>query len=119
MNETQLYTPQELSKLSKWPEQRIRNLLKQGKLPYIRVGIKYLIPENAIQIFIDNNMVVPCPDTMKAQNLSEKQEEITKQEKLKNLKTGLLDLKINKMENLCTSQQVLQTIQKLKKSRPK
>lgn len=59
MRNINLISPRELADHSGWPERRIRNLLREGQLRHVRVGVSYLVPKTAIDEFIERNMVEP------------------------------------------------------------
>lgn len=54
-----ILTPRELAAYSGWPEKRIRQLLRDGKLRHLRIGSNFYLPRNAIEEFISDNMVAP------------------------------------------------------------
>lgn len=55
-----LYSPRELSEVSGWPEKRIRNLIASGDLKHVKIGASYFAPEDAIEDFLNRNMVTPA-----------------------------------------------------------
>lgn len=57
--QTKLQTPQEVAKVSGWPLNRVRSLIKQQRLRHVRVGRTVLVPEGAIDEFISLNTVLP------------------------------------------------------------
>ena len=59
MRNINLISPRELADHSGWPERRTRNLLREGQLRHVRVGVSYLVPKTAIEEFIERNMVEP------------------------------------------------------------
>jgi hypothetical protein len=54
-----LMSPRQLAKQSGWPERRIRALIAQNRIKHIRVGASNFLPANAIDEFIQTNMVTP------------------------------------------------------------
>lgn len=59
MQKVKLFSPRELSKISGWPEKRIRNLIASGDLKHVKIGANYFAPEDAIEDFLRRNMVTP------------------------------------------------------------
>jgi excisionase family DNA binding protein len=62
----QLVSPRQLAKLSGWPERRVRNLIALNQIRYVKVGPSILVPTDAIDEFLQANMVNP-----KDRNVSE------------------------------------------------
>ena len=58
----QMLSPKDLAASSGWPEGRIRRLVADRQLSHVRVGGLILIPANAIDEFLNSNLVAPCPD---------------------------------------------------------
>ena len=65
----QMMSPRDLASVSGWPETRIRRLVAQRRLRHVKVGALIMIPENAIEEFLKNNMVLPCQDNHPAPDL--------------------------------------------------
>ncbi len=109
-----LYSPRELSRISGWSESRIRRLLTAGLLKHIRTDGNYYIPDDALNDYIKRNMFEPCQDITKAQSLSEKHDGIVNLERSKNPNTTMSATRMQKQENLCTSQQARITLKRLR-----
>jgi len=60
MNECTLLTPRQLAAETGWPEKRIRKLISTRNIRFLRNGANFLLPQNAIQDYIERNMVEPC-----------------------------------------------------------
>ena len=54
-----LLTPRQLAQRSGWSVKTIRKLLAERRIRHLKRGNRYLIPQNAIQEFLDTNMVEP------------------------------------------------------------
>jgi excisionase family DNA binding protein len=54
-----LVSLRELSKRSGWSERRIRSLISNNEIRHIRIGSSIFLPTDAIQEFVQTNMVVP------------------------------------------------------------
>ncbi|PZU43803.1 MAG: hypothetical protein DI568_16850 [Sphingomonas sp.] len=57
-----MLTVKQLSQSTGWPEGRIRKLAKTRRLAHVRLGGMTLLPANAIDIFLQQNMVEPDCD---------------------------------------------------------
>jgi excisionase family DNA binding protein len=57
----ELESPKQLSVRSGWPERRIRNLIAKNQLRHIRIGGSILVPIDALEEFLQLNMVRPKP----------------------------------------------------------
>jgi excisionase family DNA binding protein len=63
MNDCSLLTPRELAAKTGWPEKRIRKLIATKSIQFLKNGTNFLLPPNAIQEYIERNMVEPsCID---------------------------------------------------------
>lgn len=62
----QMLTSREMASASGWPEGRIRRLVAGRRLRHVRLNGLLLLPENAIQEFLQDNMVEPETDHGKA-----------------------------------------------------
>lgn len=60
MSNTDLMSPAALAQLSGWPEHRIRKLIKLRKLRFVRIGKKYLLPRDALEAYLEANMIEPA-----------------------------------------------------------
>lgn len=54
-----LISPREMSKQSGWPEGRIRRLIAARRLRHVKLDGLLLLPESAIEEFLQANMVEP------------------------------------------------------------
>ena len=59
---TDLLSPRELSRQSGWSEKIIRKLIAERRIRHVRRGNRFLIPQNAIDEFVQANMVEPEVD---------------------------------------------------------
>jgi excisionase family DNA binding protein len=55
----QLLTLPKLAEQSGWPVSRIRRMVACRQLPHVRVGGRVLVPQNAINEFLNSNFVAP------------------------------------------------------------
>ncbi|NOU04042.1 MAG: helix-turn-helix domain-containing protein [Novosphingobium sp.] len=54
-----LLTPRQMAHQSGWSVKSIRKLLAERRIRHLKRGNRYLIPQNAIDEFLDANMVEP------------------------------------------------------------
>jgi len=54
-----LESPRQLAKRTGWPERRIRNLIATERLRHVRIGGNIFLPINALEEFLEANMVEP------------------------------------------------------------
>lgn len=54
-----LPTPRQMAHQSGWSVKSIRKLLAERRIRHLKRGNRYLIPQNAIDEFLDANMVEP------------------------------------------------------------
>jgi excisionase family DNA binding protein len=59
MSTAELASPRELAKRTGWSVRRIRVLIAENKLRHVRVGSSVLVPFDAIDEFLELNMIVP------------------------------------------------------------
>jgi len=52
-------TPQKLSNITGWPIGRIRRLIKDRKVRFVRIGRNYYLPSTALTEYVELNMVDP------------------------------------------------------------
>ena len=57
-----LISPREMAKQSGWPEGRIRRLIAARRLRHVKLDGLLLLPENAVDEFLQVNMVEPEAD---------------------------------------------------------
>lgn len=62
----QMLTIKEMASASGWPEGRIRRLIAGRRLRHVKLDGLLLLPENAIDEFLQENMVEPEADHGKA-----------------------------------------------------
>lgn len=62
----QMLTIKEMASASGWPEGRIRRLVAGRRLRHVKLDGLLLLPENAIDEFLQENMVEPEADHGKA-----------------------------------------------------
>ncbi|MBN8500343.1 MAG: hypothetical protein J0M19_04230 [Sphingomonadales bacterium] len=48
-----------MAKRTGWPERRIRNLIATERLRHVRIGGNIFLPINALEEFLEANMVEP------------------------------------------------------------
>lgn len=106
MTDCSLLTPRELAAETGWPEKRIRNLIASKSIRFLKNGANFLLPQNAIQDYIERNMFVPCQSNPKDQDSSNGKTD----------QTGSSDISMTKQDNKKTSQQALKTARMLRKS---
>ena len=58
----ELLSPKELAIHVGWPVRRIRNLISSNLIRHIRIGGNIFAPKDAINEYIQTNMVEPCLD---------------------------------------------------------
>lgn len=63
----QMLTIPQLAKASGWPEPRIRKLIKKGRLDHLPDDGLTLLPHDAIEKYIKQNLVKACHDSQKDQ----------------------------------------------------
>jgi len=56
----------ELADRTGWPKSRIRKLVENRELRYVRIGGGIFIPDGAIEEFINNNTIAPIVETTAA-----------------------------------------------------
>jgi excisionase family DNA binding protein len=54
-----LLSPRELARQSGWSESRIRRLIARNEIRHVRIGASIYAPEDALEEFLNLNMVVP------------------------------------------------------------
>ena len=54
-----LLSPREMAQYTGWPEGRIRRLIASRKLRHIKLDGLLLLPENAVDEFLNANMIEP------------------------------------------------------------
>lgn len=59
----ELETVNELSSRTGWPKSRIRKLIENRELRYVKIGGGIFIPSGAIEEFIKNNTIEPIVET--------------------------------------------------------
>lgn len=59
----ELETVNELSSRTGWPKSRIRKLIENRELRYVKIGGGIFIPIGAIEEFIKNNTIEPIIET--------------------------------------------------------
>jgi excisionase family DNA binding protein len=52
-------SPHALAKISGWPTSRIKKLVAEKRIKFIKVGGKTLIPSNALDEFLEANLNLP------------------------------------------------------------
>ena len=57
----QMMTIREIAQHSGWPEGRIRRLVATRRLRHVKLDGLLLLPENAVEEFVQANMVEPDP----------------------------------------------------------
>ncbi|PBN41248.1 hypothetical protein [Sphingobium sp. D43FB] len=55
----QMLTIKEMAAASGWPEARIRRLIVRRRVRHVRLDGLLLLPENALEEFLQANMVTP------------------------------------------------------------
>lgn len=55
----QMLTVREMVQRSGWPEGRIRRLIAGRKLRHVKLDGLVLLPENAVEEFVQTNMIEP------------------------------------------------------------
>ncbi|MEJ8474615.1 helix-turn-helix domain-containing protein [Roseibium algae] len=58
----ELETVKELADRTDWPQSRIRKLIENRELRYVKIGGGIFIPKGAIEEFISNNTVEPISE---------------------------------------------------------
>ena len=61
----QMLTIRELSEASGWPQGRIRRLIEKGKLDHLPDDGLTLLPPDAIEKYVQQNLVKACPENQK------------------------------------------------------
>ncbi|HEX7852826.1 MAG TPA: hypothetical protein VF503_03940 [Sphingobium sp.] len=54
-----LISPRQLAIETGWPERRIRNLIAERKIRYLKRGRNFLLPRTAIAELVQRDMVAP------------------------------------------------------------
>jgi excisionase family DNA binding protein len=62
MSALNLGSPRELAKRTGWPVRRIRTLIAENRIRHVRVGRSILVPFDAIEEFLRENLVTPGAD---------------------------------------------------------
>jgi len=106
MTDCSLLTPKELAAETGWPEKRIRNLIASKNIRFLKNGANFLLPQNAIQDYIERNMFEPCQNNPKDQDSSNAKVD----------PIGSSDTSMTKQENKKTSRQALKTAKMLRKN---
>ena len=60
-----LATPKQAAAVMGPTELQVRGLIRDGRLAHLRIGKRVMIPRAAIEHFIAENTVIPCPDETK------------------------------------------------------
>ena len=63
MIQDKFVSPHALAKISGWPASRIKKLVSEKRIKFIKVGGKTLIPSNALDEFVEANLNLPDNDT--------------------------------------------------------
>lgn len=61
---THIESPRNAAKRTGWPEKRLRKLIAEGKIRYLKIGSNFYLPDGAIEEFVNSNSVPPCPDAI-------------------------------------------------------
>lgn len=101
-----LESPKQLAERTGWPEKRIRDLVTAQQIRHVRIRSRIFFPPQALEDFIELNMVEPCPQKPKGHELSP----------VKTRTTSTSDTGIQKSKDLATSQQALRLAKKLTNS---
>lgn len=59
MDDCSLRTPRQLAAKTGWPEKRIRKLISTRGIRFLKNGANFVLPQNATQEYIAQNMVEP------------------------------------------------------------
>ncbi|WP_419880271.1 excisionase family DNA-binding protein [Parapontixanthobacter aurantiacus] len=62
LDAVELISPRQLARRTGWAEKRIRTLIDNRHLRYIRIGTRYLLPVNAVDEYIAREMVEPVSE---------------------------------------------------------
>ncbi len=68
VSDCRLVSPRELAEQSGWPERRIRNLMAARQLKHIKIGGAFYLPDDAIEDFVERNMVSPTQSQSKQED---------------------------------------------------
>ena len=60
-----LVTPKQAAAVMGPTESQVRGLIRDGRLAHVMIGKRVMIPRTAIENFIAENTVTPCPDATK------------------------------------------------------
>ena len=66
-----LLSPKELAAHAGWPVRRVRNLIAAKQIRHIRIGGNIFAPSNAIDEYVQANMVEPCNLPIEVQALEQ------------------------------------------------
>lgn len=60
LRSTLIESPRAASKRTGWPEKRLRKLIAEQQIRYLKIGGNYFLPEGAVEEFVELNSVEPC-----------------------------------------------------------